>query len=125
MDYGVKYQGRNMMREFVGNGRWAFYEKQVREKGTNKSFTLTQPKQLFLEDYYVIRRAIAVDNCPANVVPESDFYVYEFTYFTSGAYVTIRIVDQETAQKLIGSNLELFLQGRATKAIENFFMKGE
>lgn len=115
-------EGENVtMREFVDNGKWKYGEKQVRERGTNKSFTLTQPKTLFEEDFYTVRRSIAVDNCPANVIPESDFYVYEFTYFTSGVYITIRIVDQETAQRLIGSNLELFLQGRATNVIDDFF----
>ena len=70
------------MRVFIseGNSRWEYQERQVKEKGTEKHFTLTQPKELFSEDYYTVRRAIAVENVPFYITPEKDFYVYEFLY---------------------------------------------
>ena len=54
------------MRVFIAKGNWSCEERQVVEKGTDKSFTLTQPKDLFYEDYYTVRRAIAVENVPVD-----------------------------------------------------------
>ena len=112
------------MREFIGKENWAFREKQVIEKETGKSFTLTEPKDLFAEDYYTVRRAIAVENCPADVVPENDFFVYQFLYMGKG-YCCSKIVDATTAHEIIKSNLMEFMMGGALEAITNFFESEE
>lgn len=109
------------MREFIEQGKWEYKEKQVKEKGTNKTFTLTEPITLFREDYYEVRRVIAVDNCPVDVAPESDFYVYEFSYLTNNGSAAIKIVDHVTAYILISQHLDWFMQGRALSAIDDFF----
>lgn len=105
----------------VGENRWQYGEKQVKEKGTEKNFTLTQPKTLFSEDYYTVRRAIAVENAPVDVVPERDFYVYEFSYMETGCVLRIVIVDESTAKELISSCLKEFLRGDADTYIKYFF----
>ena len=105
----------------VKENRWQYGEKQVKEKGTEKSFTLTQPKTLFSEDYYSIRRAIAVENVPADVAPERDFYVYEFSYMETGCCLRTMIVDENTAKELISSCLTEFLRGSANTYIKYFF----
>ena len=114
------------MRTFFSEGTWEYGEKQVIEKGAAKRFTLTQPKTLLNEDYYTVRRAIAVDNCPIHVVPEEDFYVYEFSYMENGR-CTVKIVDDVLAYKLLKSNLQVFMEGRALNVIKCFFdsMRGE
>ena len=109
------------MRVFISKGNWSCEERQVVEKGTDKSFTLTQPKHLFYEDYYSVRRAIAVENVPVDVVPERDFYVYEFSYMTVGCVLNTVIVDETTAKELIDTCLNEFLHGNATSYIKNFF----
>ena len=109
------------MREFIYCGNWEYGELQVKEKGTGKSFTITQPKLLFREDYYNIRRGIAVDNCPVDVVPEKDFYVYQISYLTDKGSLAIKIVDHITAHTLISQNLGEFMQGKALSAIDDFF----
>lgn len=109
------------MRVFISKGIWSFGERQVVEKGTDKSFTLTQPKDLFYEDYYTVRRAIAVENVPVDVVPERDFYVYEFSYMGIGCVLNIVIVDEVTAKELISTCLTEFLHGNASSYIKNFF----
>ena len=105
----------------VKENRWQYGEKQVKEKGTDKSFTLTQPKTLFSEDYYTVRRAIAVENVPADVVPENDFYVYEFSYMETGCVLRTVIVDESTAKELISNCLTEFLRGNACTYIKYFF----
>lgn len=111
------------MREFKGNPtmKWEYGEKQVTEIGTEKSFTLTQPNIIFREDYYFIRRAIAVDNCPVDVIPEPSFYVYEFAYLIADGCLVTKIIDRGTAYELIETNLPMFMEGEALSAIEDFF----
>lgn len=111
------------MRVFIseGNGRWEYGERQVKEKGTEKRFTLTQPKQLFSEDYYTIRRAIACENVPGDVAPEKHFYVYEFSYMETGCCLCVITVDESTAKELISNCLTEFLQGNASTYIKYFF----
>lgn len=109
------------MREFTSNGRWKYHEKTVTEKGTGKSFTLTQPKTIFNEDYYTVRRAIAIDHCPVDVVPERDFNVVEFLYLTGKGSTAVKVVDYVTAYMLIRENLGAFMQGAALSDIQDFF----
>lgn len=109
------------MRVFISNGSWQYGECQVKEKETDKSFTLTQPKTLFDEDYYKVRRAIAVENVPVDVVPEKDFYVYRFSYMETGGCLRIVTVDEITAKELIGTCLKEFMQGTASTYIKCFF----
>lgn len=104
-----------------GSGSWQYGERQVKEKGTEKRFTLTQPKTLFSEDYYSVRRAIAVENVPVDVAPERDFYVYEFSYMETGSCLRITTVDETTAMELISTCLKEFLQGTASTYIKYFF----
>ena len=109
------------MRKFISLDMWKHGEKQVQERGNFKRFTLTQPKQLFSEDYYTVRRAIAVDNCPVDVVPEKDFPVYEFSYMDNQCCCVVKIVDQETAEHIIRTYLTEFLLGKATQKITDYF----
>ena len=109
------------MREFIGMNKWQYAEKTVVDRETGKSFTLTQPKTIFSEDYYTVRRAIAVDNCPADVVPERDFTVYEFSYMDKQCCCVVKIVDQETAEDIIRTYLTEFLLGKATQKITDYF----
>ena len=109
------------MREFLSMNQWRYGEKQVVDRETGKSFTLTDSQTMFSEDYYTVRRAIAVDNCPANVVPERDFVVYEFSYFDNKCRCVIKIVDQETAEDIIRTYLTEFLLGKATQKITDYF----
>lgn len=108
------------MREFISRDNWTYREKQVIERETGKSYTLTQPKDIFEEDYYTVRRAIAIENCPIDVVTEFDFFVYEFSYMGKG-FCTLKIVDGVTACELIKNNLKCFMEGNALKAIIDFF----
>ena len=105
----------------VKENRWQYGEKQVKEKGTEKSFTLTQPKTLFSEDYYTVRRAIACENVPVDVAPERDFYVYEFSYMETGCCLSVITVDEVTAKELISNCLAEFLRGSACTYIKYFF----
>lgn len=110
------------MRVFVNDGNgWEYNERQVKERGTKKFFTLTQPKRLFAEDYYSVRRAIACENVPSNVVPERDFYVYEFSYMDTGCCMYVVTVDEDTAKELISTHMEEFLHGDACGCIRAFF----
>ena len=104
-----------------GSGAWEYGERQVKEKGTEKRFTLTQPKVLFSEDYYTIRRAIAVENVPFYIPPEKDFYVYEFSYMETGSCLRVVTVDEDTAKELISTCLKEFMQGNALSYIKHFF----
>jgi len=104
-----------------GSGSWQYGERQVKEKDTEKSFTLTQPKTLFNEDYYSVRRAIACENVPVDVVSEKDFYVYEFSYMETGSCLRIITVDETTAKELISTCLKEFMQGTASTYIKYFF----
>ena len=104
-----------------GSGSWQYGERQVKEKGTEKSFTLTQPTMLFSEDYYTVRRAIAVENVPIDVIPEKDFYVYEFSYMKTGSCLKIITVDETAAKELISTCLKEFMQGNALSYIKYFF----
>ena len=109
------------MREFIYCGNWEYGELQVKEKNTGKSFTVTEPKLLFSEDYYRIRRGVAIDNCPVDAIPEKDFYVYQISYLTGNGSLTIKIIDHITAHSLISQHLDWFMQGRALSAIDDFF----
>lgn len=109
------------MREFLGMNGWQYGEKQVVDRETGKSFTLTQAKTIFSEDYYTVCRAIAVDNCPADVIPEMDFPVYEFSYMDNKCSCVVKIVDQETAEHIIRTHLTDFLLGKATQKIIDYF----
>lgn len=111
------------MRVFIseGDSRWEYQERQVKEKGTEKYFTLTQPKELFSEDYYTVRRAIAVENVPFYIPPEKDFYVYEFSYMETGCCLYVITVDEDTAKELISTCLKEFMQGNASSYIKYFF----
>ena len=111
------------MRVFIseGNSRWEYGERQVKEKGTEKRFTLTQPKQLFSEDFYTVRRAIACENVPSDVAPEKHFYVYEFSYMETGCCLYVITVDEITAKELISTYLKEFMQGTASTYIKCFF----
>lgn len=111
------------MRKFISLDMWKHGEKQVQERGNFKRFTLTQPKQLFSEDYYTVRRAVAVENVDTQTIPEPYFYVYEFSYMVSGSCLCIDVVDAETALKLINDNLNNFLEGNAHIYIKEFFEK--
>lgn len=109
------------MREFIYCSYWEYGELHIKEKGTGKTFTATQPKLVFSEDYYSIRRCIAVDNCPVDVIPEKDFYVYQISYLTGNGSLATKIVDHVTAHSLISQNLGEFMQGKALSAIDDFF----
>ena len=111
------------MRVFIseGNGCWEYGERHVKEKGTEKRFTLTQPKQLFSEDFYTVRRAIACENVPSDVAPEKHFYVYEFSYMETGCCLYVITVDETTAKELINTCLKEFMQGTASTYIKYFF----
>lgn len=113
------------MREFISRDNWTYREKQVIERETGKSYTLTDPVDLFKEDYYTVRRAIAVENCKADEVPENDFYVYEFVYMTDGCKLNVVIVDFFTAYDFIHKNLQYFMKGTALREIEKFFESEE
>jgi len=111
------------MRVFTSRSDWAWGEREVVEKknDTCKFFTLTQPKTLFHEDYYSVRRTIAIENGPIDVDSEMDFYVYEFSYMGIGCVLHTVIVDEITAKELISTCLTEFLHGNATSYIKNFF----
>ena len=104
-----------------GDGRYQYGERQVKERGTEKRFTLTQPITLFNEDYYSVRRAIACENVPGDVAPERDFYVYEFSYMETGCCLSVVTVDEATAKELISTCLKEFMQGKASTYIKYFF----
>ena len=88
---------------------------------------LTQPKVLFSEDCYSVKRALSSQIVPVTEVPEDDFYVYEFSYMPDGYSLMVAIVDEGTAEKLIGGNLQEFLRGYGNKGgyISEFLKKGE
>lgn len=109
------------MRRFESLDTWRYEEKQVVELGTNRNFTLTQPKVLFNEDYYSVRRSIALENVSVDVIPEPDFYVYEFSYMVTGCCLYVKVIDECSAMKLIENHLKEFLHGNARKAIADFF----
>ena len=88
------------MRQFTSQGNWKHLEKNVIENETQKKFVLTQPKRIFDEDYYTVRRAVACEDVPADVVPENDFYVYEILYMENGSSLSVKIVDEDTAKEL-------------------------
>lgn len=113
------------MRHFIEKDRWACNEKTVLEVSGGKEFTLTQPKSLFNEDTYSVKRSIAVEIVPADVVPERDFYVYEIAYMPDGYSLCIGLVDEEAAMELIRDNLQLFLHGMANECIIDFFKGGK
>lgn len=100
---------------------WQYGERQVLEQDNGKEYTLTQPKDLFNEDTYGVKRAIACQNVPANVVPEENFYVYEFTYMPDGYCCHEIIVDESTAQDVISQYLPAFLCGKACECIKQYF----
>ena len=100
---------------------WKCGEKSVIEIGTDKEFILTQSKILFEEDGYHVKRAIACENCPADVIAEPDFFVYEVAYMPDGYSLCIRTVDEETMLSLVSMNLQAFLNGNARNAINEFF----
>ena len=102
---------------------WSYGEKQLIDNNTGKCYTLTQPKDIFREDYYHVRRGLAIENVPADVVPEKEFYVYEFSYMVSGTSLCVRNVTEDIAIDLIGKNLPEFLQGKAGKCIEEYFLR--
>ena len=106
---------------YIDEKGWQYGERKVREKGTEKSFTLTQPRLLFNEDYYSVRRAIAIENVLVDVIPEKEFYVYEFSYMGTGSCLHIITVDETTAKELISTCLKEFMQGTASTYIKCFF----
>ena len=99
------------MRKFISTSPYQYNEMQVKEQKTEKTFTLTQKKTLFNEDYYSIYRYIAVDN-EYNNTPEPDSYVYQFNYMTTGCTLISIIVDEQTALQFISDNLLSFMQGK-------------
>ena len=111
------------MKKYESLDVWKYSEKQVLEEDTNRSFTLTQPKTLFREDYYSVTRAIAVENIQLYSIPVPEFYVYEFKYMTSGCCLCIAVIDEVSAMELINNNLKEFLHGNACRAITEFIEK--
>ena len=112
------------MRKFIDKEHtgWTYGEKEVIEVGTDKKFTLTQPKVLFKEDSYHIKRSIAVAHESDNRgVQEDGFYAYEIAYMPDGYSLSIVTVDEQTAEKLISGNLLGFMHGTSREYIKNFF----
>lgn len=110
------------MRTFIEKSAWSYGEKEVTERGGSKSFTLTQPHDIFREDYYHVRRCVAVENVPADVVPENDFFVYEICYMC-GVSLCVEHVAEDAALELISENLSAFLQGGAEQCIRDYFYR--
>lgn len=111
------------MRKFENRDRkgWRYGELQVIEPATGKEFTLTQPKTFFDEDCYHIKRTIAVQNVPADVVPEPSFYVCEVAYMIDGCCLRILYVGEEAVECLIKENVKAFMEGKARDVIEKYF----
>ena len=114
-----------MPRMFDSLTEWKYSEKEVKEKGTGKTFTLTQPKKVFEEDFYHIKRSIACENVPTDVAAEEDFFVYEVSYMLPGCQLCVVYVSEDTATELVSSNVAAFLQGRAHGHIVEFFKRQE
>ena len=111
------------MRRFIekeGNG-WRCGEKNGVELESGKEYVLTQPKTLFSEDTYSIKRAVCCQNVSILEVPEKDFYVYEFAYMETDSSLKVVIVDEATAKELIGVCSTEFLHGTANTYIKAFF----
>lgn len=109
------------MRKFIPTSRWNYGEQQVKEKGTDRTYTLTQPEELFSEDYYIVRRCIAVENVDMHTIPEKDFYVYEFSFMTTGSSARMIAIDEETALDLVHAHLKEFMQGKANSVLNMYF----
>ena len=109
------------MRTFILDGKYEYGEIPVKEIETGKSFTLTQRKQVFSEDFYSVYRFIAVENVPADVVPEPDFYVYRVSYMIPGPVLCIKYIDERTMLELYLYDVINFLRGCATESIKEFF----
>ena len=115
------------MRRFIekeGNG-WRCGEKNVVELESGKEYVLTQPKTLFSEDTYSIKRAVCCQNVSVLDVPEKDFYVYEISYMEDGYTLRIVIVDEETVEGLIKNHASAFLRGNAGKVLVEHLKEGE
>lgn len=110
-----------MSRYFVQNGNYAFQELPGKEIDTEKTFTLTQPKTLFNEDYYAITRFIAVENVPVDVVPEPDFYVYRISYSEYGPICCIKIVSEDVLLDIIDKYKLLLIRGDANECLRKYF----
>lgn len=115
------------MRRFIekeGNG-WRCGEKNVVELESGKEYVLTQPKTLFSEDTYSIKRAVCCQNVSVLEVPEKDFYVYEISYMEDGYTLRIMIVDEQTVESIVQDNVRAFLRGDAGKVLVAQLEKGE
>lgn len=110
-----------MSRYFVKNGSYAYQELPVKEIGTGKTFTLTQPKTLFNEDYYAITRFIAVENVPVDDYPEQDFYVYRISYSEYGPVCCIKIVSEDVLLDIIDKYKLPLIRGDANECLRNYF----
>ena len=117
------------MRRFIDKERtgWSYGEKEVLEVGTEKSYTLTQPKNIFNEDSYHVRRAIAVSHDTDNQNSQDDtFYAYEVAYMPDGYSLCVVTIDEASAEKLISGNIQAFMRGAAREYIKTFFeMEGK
>ena len=110
-----------MSRYFIRNGRYKYGELPVKEIETGKTFTLTQPKTLFNEDYYIITRFIAVEDVPVDVVPEHDFYVYRVSWMEPGPVLIERIVSEDIMMDIMQKFPEQLLHGNACSYIQTYF----
>ena len=110
-----------MSRYFVQNGSYAYAELPVKEINTGKTFTLTQPKTLFNEDYYVITRFIAVENVPVDVVPEPYFYVYKASWMEPGTSLITKFVSEDVMIDFMRDFPKHLLHGNACSYIQKYF----
>lgn len=110
-----------MSRYFVRNGSYEYAELPVKEIGTGKLFTLTQPKTLFNEDFYMITRFITVEDVPVNVVSEPYFYVYKICWMEPGSVLIERIVSEDIMMDIMQKFPEQLLHGDACDCIQTYF----
>ena len=123
-EYLMTSNGRVFVEEADSTGKykgWCYREKSVVEEATGKQFTLTQPVDIFNEDTYGVRRCIACENVPVNIVPEKDFYVYEVTYMPHGYCCRTEMVSEDIFCMLMKEHLLEFLRGDARESIQKFF----
>lgn len=101
------------------DGRWQYGEKEVVLYGTDKVYTLTQPKKLFNEDYYTVTRAVACANFECKL-SEDNLSVYEVSYLENGGCSVIT-VEEDVMLNLLKSNEQAFLSGHALDCIKDYF----
>lgn len=107
------------MKKYIIKSPYEYGEMQIEDPEAKKTYTLTDRKVLFHEDFYSVTRFLACENVDINTVPESDFYLYMVCYMGYNCTSTSYITTEENIKSIVGENLEAFLRGRAWEVLKN------